>query len=121
EAQILARIRRGERVANYETQRVCKDGRRVMVSLSVSPIRDEAGRIMGMSKIARDITQQKRDQEALKISEAKFRAVLDATPESVSIVAPDGSILFVNQVGLEMMEADPNVLGSSVYKVIAPT
>jgi PAS domain S-box-containing protein len=121
EAQILERIRRGERVDNYETQRVCKDGHRVMVSLSVSPIRDEAGHIMGMSKIARDITQQKRDQEALKMSEARLRAVLDATPESVTIVAPDGSILFVNQVGLEMIEAGPDVVGSSIFKVISPT
>src|SRR5690606_4390490 len=121
EAQILDRIRRGERVDNYETQRVCKDGRRLMVSLSVSPIRDEQGHIMGMSKVARDITQQKRDQEALKTSEAKLRAVLDATPECGSIIAPDGSILFINPVGLEMIEAGPEVLGSDIFKEISPT
>jgi PAS domain S-box-containing protein len=60
EPQILARIRRGERIAHYETRRVRKDGRVIDVSLTVSPIRDGTGRIIGASKIARDITEQKR-------------------------------------------------------------
>ncbi len=77
ESQILERIRRGERVDNYETQRVCKDGRRLTVSLSVSPIRDESGRIMGMSKIARDITSRKQmehEREQLLASERYARS-----------------------------------------------
>ena len=56
---ILGRIRRGERVEHYETVRVSKDGRRIPVSLSVSPVKDAAGRIIGAAKIARDITSQK--------------------------------------------------------------
>jgi PAS domain S-box-containing protein len=57
---ILEAIRRGERVAHFETERIRKDGRRIHVSLTVSPIRDESGRIIGASKIARDVTERKR-------------------------------------------------------------
>jgi PAS domain S-box-containing protein len=65
EPKILARIRRGERIDHYETVRVAKDGRRLDVSLTVSPIRDASGIITGASKIARDITEQKRTQEEI--------------------------------------------------------
>jgi len=59
EARILARIQRGERVDHYETVRIRKDGRRIDVSLTISPIRTNNGEIIGASKIARDITNQK--------------------------------------------------------------
>ena len=65
EAVILARIRRGERIEHYETVRQCKDGRLVDISLTVSPIRDSEGRIIGASKIARDITRRKQIETAL--------------------------------------------------------
>jgi PAS domain S-box-containing protein len=60
---ILGRIRRGEKVDHYETRRRRKDGRIIDVSISVSPIRDDEGRIIGASKIGRDVTQQKRAEE----------------------------------------------------------
>jgi len=63
EVDILDRIRRGDRIEHFETQRRRKDGSIVEVSLSVSPITDENGRIVGASKIARDITDQKRREE----------------------------------------------------------
>lgn len=65
EPLILARIRRGERIDHYETIRVAKDGRRLHVSLTVSPITDATGKIVGASKIARDISEQKRAQEEI--------------------------------------------------------
>ena len=61
-AEILERIRRGERVEHFETERLKKNGERVAVSLSVSPIKDAAGQIVGAAKIARDITDQKKFQ-----------------------------------------------------------
>jgi PAS domain S-box-containing protein len=66
EHEILARIARGERVDHFETVRVSKHGRRIDISLTVSPVRDSAGRIIGASKIARDITDRKRAEEALR-------------------------------------------------------
>ncbi|HRO10789.1 PAS domain S-box protein, partial [Amaricoccus sp.] len=63
EEAILARLRRGERVEHFDTERVGKDGRRVLVSLTVSPIRNRAGEVVGASKVARDITERKRAEE----------------------------------------------------------
>ena len=64
EPGILARVRGGERVEPYETVRQRKDGQRIEVSLRVSPIRDAAGKVVGASKIARDITRRKRAEQA---------------------------------------------------------
>ncbi len=66
ETLILEKIKRGERVDHFETVRMHKDGSRVLVSLTVSPIKDAAGQIIGASKSARDITERKRVEEDLK-------------------------------------------------------
>jgi PAS domain S-box-containing protein len=67
EPAILARIRRGERVEHYETIRQRKDGSLINISLTVSPVRDAAGNIVGASKIARDITERKRAEERQRL------------------------------------------------------
>lgn len=69
EPRILGTIARGERIEHFETVRVSKSGERVNVSLTISPVRDETGRIVGAAKIARDITQQKKAEQALRTSE----------------------------------------------------
>jgi PAS domain S-box-containing protein len=76
EPQILARIRRGDRIGHYETVRRRKDGSLVDVSLSVSPTRASDGKIVGASKIARDITERKRAEEKISLlaREAEHRA-----------------------------------------------
>jgi PAS domain S-box-containing protein len=66
EPEILNRLRNGERIDHYETVRITKDGRLINVSLTVSPIRNPEGKIIGASKVARDITQQKRSEETLR-------------------------------------------------------
>jgi PAS domain S-box-containing protein len=71
EDKILARLRRGERVDHFETIRVTKDGRELHVSLTISPIKDAGGNVVGASKIARDITDR-------KLAEAALRAAQDA-------------------------------------------
>jgi len=76
ENRILARLRVGERIENYETQRLTSDGRRLDVSLTISPVRDAAGKIIGASKIARDITERKRMERALRESEERLRFAL---------------------------------------------
>src|SRR4051794_21789392 len=60
EERIIARIRSGERVEHFDTVRLRKDGSAIPISLTISPIKDEEGRIIGASKIARDITERKR-------------------------------------------------------------
>jgi PAS domain S-box-containing protein len=63
EPVILSRLRNGEKIDHYETVRRTKDGRLIDVSLTISPIRDKTGRVTGVSKIARDISEQKRDEQ----------------------------------------------------------
>ena len=104
---ILERIRRGEKVDRYETVRRRKDGSLVNISLTVSPIRDEAGQIIGASKIARDITQRKRVHEALRASEERFRNLANAVPDIVWTAAPDGSITFANDRWFEFCGITP--------------
>ena len=65
ELEILMRIRRGERIDHFETVRQHKNGSFIVVSLTVSPVKDASGQIVGASKIARDITEQKRNQEVI--------------------------------------------------------
>ena len=72
--EILGKIRRGERVEYFETVRVRKDGQRLNVSISVSPIRDSKGEIVGASAIARDVTAQKRSEDLLRQAQ-KMEAV----------------------------------------------
>ena len=79
EEAILARLRAGERVDHFDTVRVRSDGRQVEVSLTISPIRDETGRIIGASKIARDIGERKRIEAALREADRRkdeFLAIL---------------------------------------------
>lgn len=66
EPEILRRLERGEVIDHYETVRVAKDGHRVEVSVTISPIKDETGKVIGASKIARDITERKRIEEELR-------------------------------------------------------
>jgi PAS domain S-box-containing protein len=77
ESHILTRIRRGESVEHYETERLRKDGATIVVSVTISPIRDGAGAVVGASTIARDITGRRRVEEALRESEEKLRLALD--------------------------------------------
>ena len=75
EDEVLARIRRGEVVDHYETVRVTKDGREINISLTVSPVRDSSGRIIGASKIARDISERIRiDAERAALLEREQQA-----------------------------------------------
>ena len=93
--EILNRIRRGERVEHYETERRRKDGRLVQISLTVSPIHDQSGRVIGASKIARDITVRKTTEAQLKAKSAQleeFAHALDLAPAMVRTF--DGEILF---------------------------
>jgi PAS domain S-box-containing protein len=86
EAEILARIGRGENVEHLETVRVRKDGRRIDVSVTHSPITDAAGKIIGASKIARDITARKEAEAKLRQSETRYRTLFDTLIEGFCVI-----------------------------------
>jgi PAS domain S-box-containing protein len=79
EALIIDSIKRGESVEHFETVRITKDARRIHVSLAISPIRNPAGQIVGASKIARDITERKRAEDALRQAQAELAHVSRVT------------------------------------------
>jgi PAS domain S-box-containing protein len=97
EPVILERIRQGERIDHYETVRRRKDGSLVDVSLSVSPLKDRHGRIIGSSKIARDISERKRAQNELAASEQRFRSLFDFAPMAVFLCDYSGVIQAYNE------------------------
>jgi two-component system CheB/CheR fusion protein len=78
ERQILARVRSGDRIDHFDTVRLTKDGRRIAISLTVSPIRDLHGTIVGASKVARDISERKAAEQALRESAQRLRASEEA-------------------------------------------
>lgn len=89
---ILDRIKAGERFDHYQTERRHRDGSVVQVSLTVSPIRDERGQIVGASKIARDIGAAKRAESDLVRQEAYLRSILETVPDAMIVIDKHGVI-----------------------------
>lgn len=97
EDEILARIAKGERITSFDTVRRRKDGTPIAISLTVSPITDKAGKIVGVSKIARDITSRVQALTALAESEARFRMLADNITQLAWVADRTGSIGWYNQ------------------------
>jgi PAS domain S-box-containing protein len=98
EDEILDRIRRGERVDHFETVRVTRDGRLVDISLTASPVRDASGAIIGVSKVARDITERKRAASALAAQQEWFRVTLASIGDGIIASDAEGRVTFMNGV-----------------------
>ena len=96
EEEVLARLRRGEQIDHFETVRRTKDGRMLEVVLTISPLRDATGRVFGAAKIARDITERKQTQEALRLSEATALAFIASAAEGILIIDEVGRIVIAN-------------------------
>ncbi len=109
-------------ISGLENTNLHKDGHKVILETSGVPIFDADGNFRGYRGIDRDITERKQAEEALRISENRLRAIIDAEPECVKLVAPDGTLLEINPAGRAMIEADNSeaVIGKSVYDLVAP-
>ncbi len=114
--EILRRITAGESIDRYDTVRVGKDGQRIDVSLTVSPLATAAGQIVGASKVARvhgkvvayglDTPDYQHLTRELAHREARLRTIIDTEPECVTLLGLDGCLLDMNPAGLRMIEAD---------------
>jgi len=97
EVEILGRIARGEKVEHFETQRMRRDGRAIDISATISPIRDETGKVVGASKIARDVSEQKIASQALAHERGMLRTLIDTLPDLVWLKDVDGVYLSCNR------------------------
>jgi PAS domain S-box-containing protein len=131
---IMERLRRGERIDHYETIRVRKDGTRLDVSVSISPIRDASDSIVGAASIGRGITERKhaeQERRALELqaqqelaarreSDERFRAVWEATSEALAFSDPEGIVLAVNPAYCALYGRAPEEIIGHEFAVIFP-
>jgi PAS domain S-box len=119
EADILARILRGERVPPFETVRVRKDGSFVHISLTVSPIVDEGGHVIGASKIARDITERKRIEQTLHELRRHNELILESAGDGIYGIDSRGRSTFVNPAAARLLGWTPDELrGASMHRIL---
>ena len=106
EDEILATIQAGRTVADFETIRLHKDGTAIPIMVTVSPVHDKSGTIVGASKIVRDISREHENQERLRQSEAQFKALADNIPQLAWMSDPEGHIFWYNKRWYEYTGAD---------------
>jgi PAS domain S-box-containing protein len=118
---ILGRIGRGEQIEHFETLRLHKDGRSVEVSLSISPIRSAAGGIIGASKIARDITDSKRTQQALNQEIEERQRIFETSQDLIFVTDNAGNFIQVSPSSIAILGYDPSEMtGQSAIGFIHP-
>ena len=119
EEDLLARVRRGERIEHFETVRRAKDGRLVEVLVSISPIVNAEGTIIGVSSIGRDIGDRHRAERALRESEDTAQALIDSAAEGIVVVDDRGLIVRVNgQVETMFGYAESEMLGQPMEMLL---
>ena len=118
EPTIIDKVKRGDRISHYETVRRRKDGTLIDVSLSVSPIRDEQGKVIGASKIARDISDRKQRERQIS-----FQAhLLDAVEQGVIATDINGTILYWNSFAEQLYGwTAKEALGANILDLTPPT
>ncbi|HEY7785340.1 MAG TPA: PAS domain S-box protein [Pyrinomonadaceae bacterium] len=108
EDEIIANLKAGKRIEHYETERLRSDGQRLMVSLTISPIKDDSGNVVGASKIVRDVTTQRQSEERTRQllaqaaeANAKFQAFFEQGAIFAAIMDLDGTIIEPNRLSWE--------------------
>jgi len=111
----------GKKISRYETIRMRKDGQIVHVSLSASPIRDTGGNMVGTSVIARDITDRKKTEEALRESEARYRVLVENTKDIISSYDVDMKKIFVSpSIDLHLGYTIEEYLQTDTFDIVHP-
>ena len=99
EDEIITRLKAGQRIEHFETERMRSDGQRILVSLTISPIKDEAGNVVGASKIVRDIA----DRKLAEAERERFVTLVESSTDFIGMCDLNGIPFFVNRAGLEMV------------------
>jgi PAS domain S-box-containing protein len=109
EPQILQRIRAGEMVDHFDTVRMRKDGSLIDISLTISPVRDQNGKVVGASKIARDVSERKAMEARLHERELHLSTLLNAVPAAIYTTDGDGNVTYFNEPAAELAELLPEL------------
>jgi two-component system sensor kinase FixL len=120
ETSILERIRRGERIVHFETKRQRKDSAIIPVSLTVSPIRDDSGRIIGVSKTARDLSAMERIHADLERREALLRSILNTVPDALIVIDKRGCIHSFSAAAVQMFGYSSEAMMGRDISVLLP-
>jgi two-component system sensor kinase FixL len=120
-AMILERIRSGERVDHFDTIRRARDGRLIEVSLTVSPVIDRAGQIIGGATLARDLTAQRREELALQVSESRWRTIIESAVDGIIVIDARGLIEAFNPAAERLFgHREQDIVGRNV-NVLMPS
>ena len=109
EEMIISKIKKGEKVLHFNTIRLAKDGRKINVSLTISPVKDKTGKVIGASKIARDITELKEKEQKLRESENRYSQLLQNLPVAVYTTDIKGYITYFNKAAGELWGRKPEL------------
>jgi len=121
-ASIMQRVGRGESVPAFDTVRVRKDGKRIEVSLSISPIRDEGGHLIAASAIGRDVTDRRLSERRLKEGEERYRSLVEACPDAVVVTDTNFKLTMANARALELLGAEDEfqLVGHGGFDFVVP-
>lgn len=122
ENELLGKINKGETIHQYETERVRKDGKGIVISLTISPIKNAEGKIVGGSGICRDVTQRKEAEERIRKSEKTYRAIASSIPGTfISLLDPDYRFFLIEGDMVEKLGySKGQLLGNKAADVLAP-
>ncbi len=118
-ARVLASVQHADRTED-QAWRVRKDGSRFWADVVYTALRDDADRLRGYSVVARDVTEGKRAEEAMRASEARFRGLLELAPDAIVIVEPDGRIVLANSQAQQLFGYGPEELLGQHVEILLP-
>ena len=117
--QFIEKIKDGERILHYETVRVRKDGEKINVSLTLSPIWDTSGDLVGISTIARDITQRKKTDDEILQAKEEWEHTFDSVPDLIAILDTNFRVVRANKAMANRLNVDPEeAIGLTCYNVV---
>lgn len=109
EGMIINKIKKGENIQHFHTVRTAKNGKRIDISLTISPIKDKTGKIIGASKIARNISEMKEAEHMIKESESRYSRLLQNLDIAIYTTDTDGYLTFYNDAAEELWGRKPKL------------
>ena len=120
-ASSMRRVTEKQRIEHFESVRRRKDGQLIDVSVTISPVKDATGKIVGASTIARDITARKHMEEQLRQSEQRFRALIEQSADAIVLIDTQGRVLYISPSTTRILGYMPEeLIGRKVLEMIHP-